>query len=584
MKRLVTFILFTTLIALTGCEALSGKRAERQQLESVVGSRSIAPDESTQVMYDYLLGQVAGVHSSLAEESGDSETATSYLQLALPHLLSAAGKMKDPQVAQQAAKAALYSGDDKRALEAAEQWLTLSPESEAAHHYAALASLHLGEVEQATDYFDARVQLADEPRSGLLEVAAVLVSERQARGALKVAETLAGRYPEESAAYYAKASVEARYGENERALMSVNESLALNPDDTGAIVLKTQVLQALGRDERALEVLSEAVSSGGGGDELRHSYARLLMQMHRYDEARYQYELMFQEQPHNTDLAIRLGLLSLELEELDAAERYFNHVLRSGRDSQEALYYLGRVDERRGDYQSALRYYLRVSEGEYRTDAMLRQARMLAKLGRVEEGLDVIDMLAEGDERLDKHASYTLAKVDILASQFEYARAYDLLQRALEREPDHFDLLYAHSMMAEKVGEVDQAIEDLRHLLSLEPDNPNLKNALGYTLVNRTEQLAEGEKLIREAYEVKPHSAAIMDSMGWMHYRKGELEKAQELLEQAYATDPDPEIAAHLGEVLWQRGEREEARRIWEEASDRAPDHDVLKQTIEQYL
>ncbi|EDY86957.1 hypothetical protein GP5015_186 [gamma proteobacterium HTCC5015] len=583
MKKLCLCLSIAVSASLVGCESFQKKRADQAALDSIVGSPSVEFDASTQTVYDYLLGQVAGVHSSLAEEDGQTDRAQSYLDVAVPRLAAAAEVMQDEEVAQQAAKAALYAKEYEKTQAAAERWLAINPNSSAAYRYAAVAALRQGDAEAATTYFDARIQLATSARAGLLETIALLVSEDTSETSIAVARQLPELYPEEDKAYFAKATVEARFEQSEAALDSINELLQRAPDDLSAVMLKAQILESLERGDEALTLLSDTLEVHPDHNELRLTYARLLIQEHRYFDARAEYQKMFQEQPHNVDLAMRLGFLSLELMELDEADNYFSHVLRSGRNSQEALYYLGRVAEQRGDYSAALRHYLRVSEGEYHRDAVLRQGRMLAQLGRVDEGMSVIDTMAESDPNPDNEADYALAKVDILMGEYQFERAYSVLQSALEKEPDNFDLIYAHSLVAEKVGEIDRAIKDLRHLLELEPDNPNLKNALGYTLVNRQRDLEEGEALIREAYALKPHNPAVMDSMGWLHFRKGELETALEFLQRAYDTDRDPEIAAHLGEVLWHLGDKDRARRIWNEAQEASPNHDVLQQTIQLY-
>jgi len=127
-------------------------------------------------------------------------------------------------------------------------------------------------------------------------------------------------------------------------------------------------------------------------------------------------------------------------------------------------------------------------------------------------------------------------------------------------------LIYARSMVVERLGDVDQAIKDLRSLLAQQPNNPDVMNALGYTLANKTKNYDEAHELITRAIQLKPDSAAVMDSMGWVLYRQGKIEQAEKYLRQAYDRDADPEIAAHLGEVLWKRGQQEQAEAIWQKA------------------
>jgi Flp pilus assembly protein TadD len=132
----------------------------------------------------------------------------------------------------------------------------------------------------------------------------------------------------------------------------------------------------------------------------------------------------------------------------------------------------------------------------------------------------------------------------------------------------------------EKLDRIDDAEKSLRRLVELKPGDAQSLNALGYTLVDRTTRLDEGFKLIEQAHKLAPNDPFIMDSMGWAHYRLGRLDEAERYLMRAFAVRPDPEIAAHLGEVLWARGQPQKAREIWQSQLIVAPDHPVLLETM----
>ena len=125
-------------------------------------------------------------------------------------------------------------------------------------------------------------------------------------------------------------------------------------------------------------------------------------------------------------------------------------------------------------------------------------------------------------------------------------------------------------------------LSDDRQILNLNPGDANALNALGYTLANRTQRYAEAEQLIARALELDPEEPAILDSMGWVLYRLGDIEGALAYLTRAYALFPDPEVAAHLGEVLWVSGDTEEAKKIWQGALLKDPQHSVLHSTLER--
>jgi tetratricopeptide (TPR) repeat protein len=124
---------------------------------------------------------------------------------------------------------------------------------------------------------------------------------------------------------------------------------------------------------------------------------------------------------------------------------------------------------------------------------------------------------------------------------------------------------------------------DLRELIGRDPNNVAALNALGYSLANlTTDRHDEAYHLVKRALELKPDDAAIMDSMGWVEFRRGNLDSALDYLQKAYAIFPDPEVAAHLGEVLWQLDRKDEAITIWSTSQKEHPDSDPLRNTLQR--
>jgi Flp pilus assembly protein TadD len=161
--------------------------------------------------------------------------------------------------------------------------------------------------------------------------------------------------------------------------------------------------------------------------------------------------------------------------------------------------------------------------------------------------------------------------------------AFEVLGTALEKQPDHPDLLYDHAMAAEKLNQMDVMEKNLRRLIQLKPDNAHAYNALGYSLADRNLRLDEARELVEKAAELKPEDPFIMDSLGWVYFRLGQHTKAIELLRRALALGNDPEIAAHLGEVLWTQGQREEARKVWQSALKQAPGNESLRDVMHKH-
>jgi Flp pilus assembly protein TadD len=203
---------------------------------------------------------------------------------------------------------------------------------------------------------------------------------------------------------------------------------------------------------------------------------------------------------------------------------------------------------------------------------------MLARQGKLEEARQSIRRVPEQGPT-DARAKL-LAEAQLLRDQKAWAEAEKVLGQANQKFPDDVDLLYEQAMMAEKVDHLDEMERLLRRVIALKPDHHHAYNALGYSLAERKIRLPEARDLIKKALELSPGEPFITDSLGWVEYRLGNGDEAVRLLRGAYQSRPDPEIAAHLGEVLWTQGKAEEARRVWREGQARDSTNDVLKETL----
>ena len=163
------------------------------------------------------------------------------------------------------------------------------------------------------------------------------------------------------------------------------------------------------------------------------------------------------------------------------------------------------------------------------------------------------------------------------------AEALALLERVIAQQPDQAEVLYDAALLAEKLGHMNVVESNLRRVIELRPDNAHAYNALGYSLADRGIRLDEARQLIAKAAELAPEDPFIMDSMGWVLFRQGDLQGALAFLERAYAIKKDAEIAAHLGEVLWALDRRDDAKRTWADAARRHPDNGALKAVREKF-
>ena len=319
--------------------------------------------------------------------------------------------------------------------------------------------------------------------------------------------------------------------------------------------------------------------------EARLEYARLLIGDGRNDAARAQFEELVRRDPASPDPLFALGVLSLQADLRPQARDYFERYLKAieegaDREPDPAYLNLARVAEDEQKYDEAFDWLHRVRSPEQVLIAKIREAFLLAKINRVDDALQLLrDAPAES---ADDHTQITLSQGQILRDGHRYQESYDLLAAALQAAPDEPNLLYETAMSAERLNRLDVMETHLRHLVQLRPDYAHAYNALGYTFADRNIRLKEAYELIDKALQLAPDDGFILDSMGWVQYRLGNLTAARDYLGRAYRLKPEADVAAHLGEVMWLQGDREGARNVWREAGRRESDNETLKETLQR--
>ncbi len=203
---------------------------------------------------------------------------------------------------------------------------------------------------------------------------------------------------------------------------------------------------------------------------------------------------------------------------------------------------------------------------------------MLSKMQRLDEARKLLRTVSV--QSADEKTQLVLAEAQLLRDAKRYDESYKLLSQALAIAPDSVPLLYDTAMAAERLNQVAVMEKQLRRIIELKPDYAHAYNALGYSLADRNLRLPEALQLIEKARELAPDDAFILDSLGWVHFRLGDLKLAREHLQRAYDARPDAEVAVHLAEVLWASGEQDSARKLLREVRAKEPTNPLLKSTV----
>ncbi len=528
--------------------------------------KSLTPD----IVYSILVAE-------LAIQRGDPE-------LAYSHYMYGASLSGDAWAAQQATRIATGMKDVDRSVAAAERWVALAPNAPQARATAVMLYLQAGQLEPAAEHLVAFVKISQAlGQDGFMRAVAVVRRSVNQQLGLQVMRRLVDAYPDEQQAHYALALVAVAAKQYAVAESEARSLLDSYPDRARIYILLSNILYSQGNSTAAEQTLEKALADEPENRLLLTAYARMLMESKKLQQAREQFQKIEQLTPDDPDLLYTLGILSIELQQLADSRNYLRRLIENGRGQRlgDATYFMGRTYEVEDQPDKAIAWYEKVSSGDYVTEARTRIARLLALSGELARAREMLQRLRVSRPR---HAeALFLTEAEILRELGLYKEAVAFLGEALKQFPESQNLLYLRALSAAPLKRLDLLEQDLTKILLKNPQHADALNALGYTLADQTDRYQEALDYIQRALALQPDAAAILDSMGWVQYRLGNYAEALRYLRRAMEKLPDPEIAAHLGEVLWVLGEREEARKVWKDAVEQHPKERYLLDAIERF-
>lgn len=522
-----------------------------------------------ELLYKFLLAEIAA-------QRGNVRLATrAYIELAQ--------STRDPRVARRATEVAMYGRLPEMAAESSSLWLDIEPDSQQAKQTLMAILVGNADVAQAKPQLQ-RLLAADKARTGatFLQLNPLLSRYPDKAKAFELVRDLAKPYPQLPEAHFALAQAAIGAGRMDVAEAEVAKSLELKADFEPAAILNAQLIQRESTS-KAVAYLHGFVGANPKARDARLFYARLLAADKRPNEARQEFLALEKEVPNNAEVAVMIGLLSLQMQDLDGAEQRLRHALElQYRDPDMLRFYLGQIAEERGRADEALEWYQQVQGGEQMVPAAARLALLLGKRNQVAEAREYLHQVQT--QTPQQRVMLVQAEAQVLREAKSYKDAFDVIAGGLEGLPDQPELLYDLAMAAEKLDRIDVLEEKLKRLIEIKPDHAQAYNALGYTLADRNLRLPEARDYIAKALSLAPEDAFILDSMGWVEYRLGNLEQGLGYMKRAFSQRQDPEIAAHLGEMLWASGDREGAERVWRESLRSHPGNEELQAVMGRFL
>ena len=548
--------------------------ADRAHLEQIVEPPKLdlpAVALTDRLLYEFLLGDIA------AQRGRPELAAQAYLDLAKT--------TRDPRVARRAAQLTFEAHQYDQSVEAFMLWQQLEPSSPLAKQMLVSLLLSGGKLKEARPHVD-ELLASDQQNIGrsFMNLYGLLARVPDKAAALDWLIEVAHPYPKVPEAHWALAQSASVANKHELALSEAHEAVTLRPDWDIAVVLEAQLMQR--KDpEASAAMLKKYLQAHDDKKDVRLFYARMLLEQKKYVPAREEFGRLLQQRPGSPELAFAIAMISLQLGEFDRAEQELRQALASkGKDKDDDTlnYYLGQLGEAKNDEAMALLHYRQIKGGEHLYASQLRVAYLLNKTGKLDEARKTLKSTKPKDDA--QRVQLLMIESQFLREAKKYDESFKVLAQGLEKFPNEPELLYQSALIADKMNKPDVFEQLLRKLIKVDPNNAHPYNALGYSWLERNVRVAEAMELVEKAYKLAPDDIAIVDSMGWGYFRLGQYDKSIAFLRRAYQANPDPEIAAHLGEALWMSGDKAGAQQVWSENSKANPKNETLQAVIKRFI
>ena len=555
-------------LLLSGCSSLSQPDApaapaqppSTSETETAADTPVTYGNFQQDTLYELLSAEIAGQRNRF--------------DLALDNYLRQARRTRDAGISERALRVAEFLDNEPAALEMARLWVEVAPQDPEALRSAAIHLARTGRHEQAMEMMQRALEQHGETHFDFLALAAADTDATTRNALLDSLERMTERFPDNTQLVFARALLLQQANRNDEAL----ELLEDHPhtDEAPPAILLHSRLVAEHDIEEATEILYQGLQRFPDDTRLRLMLARTLVSEGNFADARTQYAKLARDNPDEADLQLSLGLIELELSEASDAVIHLQNTLQLAPGNNTARYHLGNAYLAADRPDDALLTWQSIDSGTELLTSRVQMARLLLEQDRIAA------LQAQLQQDRDQHPQHGLAlfQIEIEALLPNHPElAIQQANTALQAYPNDSNLLYSRAMLHEMLGNPRGLEEDLGAIIAREPDNAMALNALGYTLADRNQRLDEALALIKRAAALDPSDPAIQDSLGWVYYRLGDLDRAEALLRDAYAAYPDQEVAAHLGEVLWRQGKEREARRVWREALEHSPDSQLIPAT-----
>jgi tetratricopeptide (TPR) repeat protein len=528
-----------------------------------INSPAQIQEASPEFVYKFLLAEIAA-------QRGDLNSA-GHLYLDLAKLT------KSVPLAQRATEIATASRNGRLAMDSAEIWRQLDKDSVEAQQILAELLIASGNLGKARPLIEELLKKEKTRADGFLYLNSLLAKVENKKNALRFIVSLAEPYEKMPEAHFSIAHAAYFAGDKKLAEKELDIVEKLDPKwETAALFRGYMIAQEW--PEKALEHYKSFLKKYPSSNEVRLEYAKTLTQLRKYDLAKKEFLKLVNGSLASPEISLTVALLALELEDRDLAEKYLNQSLERGYNYPDKIYmYLARIYEEKNEPDVALKYLNKIDTGNLFLDAKLYAADIIARHKSIDEAVISLDQYKNLNEQ--EKLKFLQAKTSLYFNNNRQQDAWTLMSKQEENFKKSPEFKFDYALLAEKMGNTLLMEQLLKEAIKLKPDYALAYNALGYSYADRNIKLQEAKKNIEIALSILPNNHYILDSMGWVHYRLGNLDIAYQFVKKAFDIQEDPEIAAHLGEILWRQGKKSEAKKVWNDSLKVHPSNNILVET-----
>jgi len=494
--------------------------------------------------------------------------------LALKEYSQQAFVTHDEQIIERALQIANFLQDSVAALPLAKEWVTHYPEQKKAFYQLAYHALKTQNYTQAMTAIDKLLMLEPETELEALFLSAYPTNTEQRQHMLAALVALEKNYPKNPHLLFAHSLLIGENGDVAQAINFIQKAQTLNPSSVPTILLHARLLSLNKQNTQALQILAQALKKYPDSQQLNMHYIRALISNKNYTAAEKTLTQLLLKNPQNTEMLLMHALLSYDNKHDAEATDSFKKLLALESNTNEAYYYLAMMAKRQNKLTEAENHLNQIHDGERFLNAQAELAQIRLKDQRQAQ---VKQQFNEARQRNPEIASTLYAlEAEVLRENQRPEEAYAVLMDAINKHPQDNMLLFSRALLSEKRNDLIQFESDMTELVKRDPNNASYLNAYGYTLADRTDRLKEAETLLQAAIKLKPNDPAIMDSVGWLLYKKGSVFEGLTYIKKAFAASNDEEIGLHLAEILWISGYKNEATAIWQQLLKQNPKSEAV--------